>query len=109
MAATFNGNPSSTIISCYSPTNVREETDLIAFYKELSPLVRSNPKLNVLVIRGGMNALFVKNVNHKHSLHNSTNRNWEHLTDFTLENRKKMPQYKISEKKGKTMDLHLRK
>ena len=28
-----------------------------------------------------------KNVNHKFSLHNSSNRNGEHLTDFTLKNR----------------------
>ena len=31
MVATFNGNPSATIISCYSPTNVSEETELITF------------------------------------------------------------------------------
>ena len=38
MVATFNGNL-STIISCYSPTNVSEETELIAFYDEVSSLV----------------------------------------------------------------------
>ena len=70
MIATFNGNPSATIISCYSPTNVSEKTDLIAFYNELSSLVRSIPKLNVLVIGGDMNAQIGKNVNHKFSLHN---------------------------------------
>ena len=31
MAATFNGNPRATIISCYSPTNVSEETELDTF------------------------------------------------------------------------------
>ena len=31
MAATFNGNPRATIISCYSPANVSEETELVAF------------------------------------------------------------------------------
>ena len=36
MVAMFNGNPGETMISCYSPTNVSEETDLIAFYSELS-------------------------------------------------------------------------
>ena len=56
MAATFNGNPRATIISCYSPTNVSEETELVAFYEELSSLVRSIPKHNVLVIGGDMNA-----------------------------------------------------
>ena len=87
MVGTFNGNPSSTIISCYSSTNVSEETDLIAFYNELSSLVRSIPKHNVFIIGGDMNAQIGKNVNHKFSLHYSPNRNGEHLTDFTLENR----------------------
>ena len=56
MAATFNGNPRTTIISCYSPTNVSEENELVTFYDELSSLVRSIPKHNMLVIGGDMNA-----------------------------------------------------
>ena len=56
IVATFNGKPRATIISCYCPTNVSEETELIAFYDELSSLVRSIPKHNVLVIGGDMNA-----------------------------------------------------
>ena len=44
MVATFNGNPSTTIISFYSPTNASDETDRITFYDELSCLVRSIPK-----------------------------------------------------------------
>ena len=87
MVATFNGNPRATIISCYSPTNVSEETELLAFYDELSSLVRRIPKHNVLVIGGDMNAQIGKNGNHKYSLHNSSNRNGQHQTDFTLENR----------------------
>ena len=78
MVATFNGNPSATIICCYSPTNVSEETDLITFNDELSSFVCSIPKHNVLIIS--------KNVNHKFCLHNWTNRNGQHLTDFLLEN-----------------------
>ena len=50
MVATFNGNPRATIISCYSPINISEETELIAFYAELSSLVCNIPKHNVLVI-----------------------------------------------------------
>ena len=60
MAATFNGNPRATIISCYSPTNVSEETELVTFYDELSSLVHSIPKHNMLVIGGDMNALIGK-------------------------------------------------
>ena len=86
MVATFNGNPRATII-CYSPTNVSEETELAAFSDELSSLVRSIPKHNVLVIGWDMNAQIGKNRNNKYSLHNTSNRNGQHLTDFMIENR----------------------
>ena len=84
MAATFNGNPRATIISCYSPTNVSEEIELDTFYDEL---VRRNPKHNMLVIGGDMNAQIGKNGNNKYSLHNTSNRNGQHLIDFMIENR----------------------
>ena len=87
MAATFNGNPRATIISCYSPTNVSEETELVTFYDELSSLVHSIPKHNMLVIGGDMNAQIGKNGNNKYSFHNTSNRNGQHLTDFMIENR----------------------
>ena len=87
MAATFNGNPRATIISCYSPTNVSEEIELVTFYDELSSLVRSILKHNMLVIGGDMNAQIGKNGNNKYSLHNTSNRNGQHLTDFMIENR----------------------
>ena len=87
MAATFNGNPRATIISCYCPTNVSEETELDTFYDELSSLVRSIPKHNMLVIGRDMNAQIGKNGNNKYSLHNTSNRNGQHLTDFMIENR----------------------
>ena len=85
--ANFNGNPKATIIFCYSPTNVSEETELIAFYDGQSSQVRNIPKHKVLVIGGDMNAQIGKKRNHKYSLHNSSNRNGQHLTDFTIENR----------------------
>ena len=87
MAATFNGNPRATIISCYNPTNFSEEIELVAFYDALSSLVRSIQKHNVLVIGGDMNAQIGKNGNNKYSLHNTSNRNGQHLTDFMIENR----------------------
>ena len=86
-AATFNGNPKATIISCYSPTNVSEENELITFYEELSSRVRSIPKHNLLVIGGDMNAQIGKSRNNKYSLHNTSNRNGQHLIDFMIENR----------------------
>ena len=86
MVATFNGNPRATIIACYSPTNVSEETELVAFYDELaSETKRSIPKHNVLVIGRDMNAQIGKNGSNKYSLYNMSNRNG--LTDFMIENR----------------------
>ena len=64
------------------PTYANEETDLIAFYDELSSLVRSIPKRKVLVIGEDMNAQIDKNLNHKFSLDNSSNRNEQNQTDF---------------------------
>ena len=88
MAATFNGNPRATIISCYSRTNVSEKNEVVAFYDELSSLVRSIPKRNVLAMGGDMNAHIGKNGSNKYSLHNPSNRNGQHLiTDFMIENR----------------------
>ena len=41
----------------------------------------------MLVIGGDMNAQIGKNGNNKYSLHNTSNRNGQHLTDFMIENR----------------------
>ena len=101
VVATFNGNPSTTIISYNSPTNVNEETGLITFYDKLSSLVRSIPKHNVLVIGGDMNAQIGKNVNHTFSRQNSSNRNGQHLTDFRLENRLTCLNTNFQKKEGK--------
>ena len=107
MAATFNGNPRVTIISCYGPTNVREDTELVAFYDELSSQVRSILKHNILVIGGHMNAQIRKNGNNKYKLHNMSNRNGQHLTDFMIENRLTCLNKNYQKKRRKIMDLHI--
>ena len=101
LAATFNGNPRATIISCYSPTHVSEETELVAFYDELSSLVRSIPKHNLLVISGDMNAQIGKYGNNKYSPHNTSNRNAQHLTDFMIEKRLTCLNTNYQKKEGK--------
>ena len=87
LVATLNCNPRAAIISCYSYTNVSEETELIAFYAEPSFLVRSIPKHNIFVIGGDMNPRIGKNGNHKYSLHNPSNWIAQHLTDLTCLNK----------------------
>ena len=101
VAASFNGNPRTTTISCYSPTNVSEETELVAFYDELTSLVRSILKHNMLVIDRDMNAQIGKNRNNKYSLHNTSNRNGQHLTDFMVENRFSCFNRNFQKKEGK--------
>ena len=56
MVATFNGNRSTTIISCYALPMLMMKQTLIALYNKLSSLVRSTQKHNVLNIGGDMNA-----------------------------------------------------
>ena len=101
MVAMVNGDPSATIISCNSPTNISEETDLIAFNSELSSIVLCIPTHKGLVVVGDMNDQIVKNVNHKFNLHNSSNRKEEHLTDFMQENRLVCFNTKFQKRKGK--------
>ena len=98
MVARFNGNHSATNIYCYCPTNVKEENDLNGFYNELSSSIL---KHNVSVIRGVMNARIGKNINPKFSLHNSSNRNGDYPTDFTLENRLTCLNTKFQKRNGK--------
>ena len=63
------------------------KTDYVVFYNELYFLVQSISKHNVLIIDGDMNIQIGKNVNNKFNFNNLSNRNGEHLTDFTHENR----------------------
>ena len=56
---------------------------------------------NVLVLGGDMNAQIDKNINPRFSLHNSSNRNGEQLTDFMLENRLTCLNTKFQEREGK--------
>ena len=52
MCATFNGTPSTIIVSWYSPTNSSDLKDIPTFYKELSSLVQHIIKHSVLITNG---------------------------------------------------------
>ena len=71
------------------------------FYNKLSSLVHCIQKHNVLTFSGDMNAQIGKNGHNKFSLHNSSNRNRVHLTDFMLENRLTWLNTKFQKRKGK--------
>ena len=107
MVGAFKGNSSKKNISYYCATNASDETDLITFYKELSSLVCCIPIDNFLIIDRDMNAQIRKDENNKLCSHNSSNRNGEHLTVFSLENMQTWLNTKLQKKKRKTMDRHL--
>ena len=86
MVATFSGNPKVTAISCYSPTNCSEETEVSTFYDQLSQLIKQIPKHHILLIGGDMNAKIGSNECEGDSYHDSTNRNGEYLLDLLTQN-----------------------
>ena len=56
MTIQFHGNPHTTIISCYIPTNVSDEIENAYFYIYLTAITRQVPKHNLLSIYGDFNA-----------------------------------------------------
>ena len=68
ICASFNGNPCTAIVSCYSLPNTSDDIDLITFYNELSSLTRLIFKHNVLIIGREMKAQIGKDENNKISL-----------------------------------------
>ena len=86
LVATFHGYPEPTLISCYSPTNIADEQEVIDFYDDLSSLICSVPKHNVLIIRGDLNAQIGQSIHHKFRYYYRSNRNGEYLEHFLIEN-----------------------
>ena len=86
MVATFNGNPQTTVICCYSPTNVSDEAEVEEFYADLSSVTRQVPKHNILIIGGDLNVHLGRKDGFKYAYHTTTNRNGIMLKNFLLEN-----------------------
>ncbi|XP_066922611.1 craniofacial development protein 2-like [Clytia hemisphaerica] len=85
LIATFHGNPQTTIINCYSPTNVEDETVVENFYSELSSVARQVPKHNLLLIGGDFNAHLGQEDGYHFAYHHTTNRNGTMLNNFIKE------------------------
>ena len=86
MIATFYGNPKTTLICCYSPTNVSDESDVEDFYASLESLTRRIPKHNMLIIGGDFNAHLGRNDGFTSSYHSETNRNGSKMKDYLQAN-----------------------
>jgi exonuclease III len=101
IVASFRGNPKSTIICCYSPTNVAPEEEVERFYQDLSSIMRQIPKHNVTILGGDFNAKLGHDKGHTHSFQTETNRNGSHLIDFLNENKMICINTKFQKRRGK--------
>ena len=86
MIINFNGNPQTSIIVCYSPTNVCDPTEIENFYENLTSTTRQIPKHNVLIIAGDFNVHLGIQDGFNFALHDELNINGILLIDYILEN-----------------------
>ena len=83
--ATFEGNPTTTVIVAYSPTNTTgSEEKVELFYQELREATKATPKHNMLITLEDFNAHIDKN-SAQHSLQEQSTRNSEYLFEFAEE------------------------
>ena len=86
MITTFHGNPQTTLICCYSPTNVSDEDEVDNFYEALESITKQIPKHNMLIIGGDFNSHLGKLDSFKNSFQQQTNRNGSKMKDYLLAN-----------------------
>lgn len=82
--ADFEGNPKTTVISCYSPHNGSSDEDIDSFYSTIRSSIENVPAHNFLLIPGDFNAKLGPD-DAKFTFHTETNRNGEHLVDLMEE------------------------
>ncbi|XP_074634223.1 uncharacterized protein LOC141892781 [Acropora palmata] len=84
-ALEFQGNPKTTILSCYSPTNVSPQSEVESFYNDLNRFIDTVPPHNFLIICGDLNARLGKD-HFPFAVVDSTNRNGQSLLSFMTDN-----------------------
>ena len=86
MVSKLDGNPHTTVISCYSTANVIDESEPEKFYRELESFTRQVLKHNTLIIGGDFSANLGQQDGFKFTYHQLTNRNGQMLKDYIQEN-----------------------
>ena len=103
---TFNGNPKTTIIVTYVPTNVADEEDVIEHFKQLNDATKAVPAHNFLVVTGDFNARIGQD-DSKFTYHESINRNGNIMCEFALENNLIITNTTFQKKKSKLWTCEL--
>ncbi len=80
----FTGNPKTSIIVTYSPTNASSKDEIDKYYDDLRGCIDSIPTHNFLMLLGNFNARLGKE-DARHTMHLSTNRNGNYLVDLIME------------------------
>ena len=83
LVANFQGNPATTVITTYCPTNVVNEDIIEGHYDNLRRAIDSIPAHNVLLVVGDFNAR-IGPEDAKFTFHDTTNRNGKYLVDMQL-------------------------
>ena len=84
LSADFEGNPVTTVMSVYSPTNVAPIEEVEKFYDDLRTAIHHVPAHNFLIILGDFNARLGPE-DAPFTYHTNTNRNGEHLAALLTE------------------------
>lgn len=84
LIAEFDGNPKTSVIVVYSPTNTSDEDQVKEFYDTLRNTISDVPAHNFLVVMGDFNArLGPEKV--PFTLHDKTNRNGSYMAELLSE------------------------
>ena len=84
LISTFHGNPATSIIIIYSPSNSSEDEVINKFYDELRGAIETIPQHNVLIIIGDFNARICKD-DGNFTYHQETNKTGVLLIDIINE------------------------
>ena len=84
LIAQFEGNPKTTILSCYSPHNSSSNEDIDDFYNTLRSTLENVPAHNFVLLPGDFNAKLGPD-DAQFTFNNETNRNGELLLDLMEE------------------------
>ena len=80
----FDGNPKTTVLVIYAPTNAADQCTVEELYKNLRNTLQDIPAHNFVSILGDFNAR-IGPEEARHTFHEATNRNGSFLADLLLE------------------------